>query len=106
MIDDLRRTLQFTAITIAPSREAMINVANAAGSTAGLISLLFFPAVLIETRCARHTPRALRALLRRMELPSSASIANYTHAGFRLRRAGSDSFLIELRGMRHGYSPR
>ena len=25
--------------------------------------------------------------------------ANYQHAGFRLRRAGRDSFLIELRGM-------
>ena len=32
--------------------------------------------------------------------------ANYEHAGFRLRRAGSDSFVIELRGMWHKYSPR
>jgi hypothetical protein len=31
--------------------------------------------------------------------------ANYEHAGFRLRRAGSDAFLIELRGMWHKYSP-
>src|SRR5579864_108169 len=32
--------------------------------------------------------------------------ANYEHAGFRLRRACSDSFLIELRGVWHKYSPR
>ena len=32
--------------------------------------------------------------------------ANYKHAGFRLRRACSDSFVIELRGMWHKYSPR
>lgn len=32
--------------------------------------------------------------------------ANYEHAGFRLRRACSGSFLIELRGMWHKYSPR
>ena len=32
--------------------------------------------------------------------------ANYEHAGFRLRRACSSSFVIELRGMWHKYSPR
>jgi len=50
----------------------MINVANAARSTPGLF---FPPAVMIETRCARHTPKVLSANLRRMGLPSSASIA-------------------------------
>jgi hypothetical protein len=39
----------------------MINVANAAGSTPGLIPLLFFPALMIETRCARHTPRGFES---------------------------------------------
>src|SRR6516162_459755 len=32
--------------------------------------------------------------------------ANNTHAGFRLRRACSDSLFLELRGMWHQYSPR
>ena len=32
--------------------------------------------------------------------------ANDKHAGFRLRRACSDSFLIELRGVWHEYSTR
>jgi hypothetical protein len=32
--------------------------------------------------------------------------ANYKHTGFRLRRACSESFVIELRGMWHKYSPR
>jgi hypothetical protein len=33
-------------------------------------------------------------------------LANYEHAGFGVRRAGSDSCLIELRGMWHTYCPR
>src|SRR5262249_56044029 len=32
-------------------------------------------------------------------------LANHKHAGFRLRRACRDSFVIELRGMWHKYSP-
>src|SRR5215471_19083506 len=32
--------------------------------------------------------------------------ANYKHAGFGLRRACSGSFVLELRGLWHKYSPR